>query len=111
MFQKYVHGCAQSPTRVSDFRPISLWNVIYKIIAKTIANCLKLVLNKVISDEQNAFVPNRNIVNYGGLLNYVYHKTIPKDSFLALKLDASKAYDGVKWLFLEKIIAKLGFYC
>ena len=41
---------------VRDFRPISLVGGVYKILAKLLANRLRVVLPKIISNSQNAFV-------------------------------------------------------
>ena len=62
-----------SPETVSHFHPISLCNFIYKIILKTMANRLKLFMDKLISPHQSAFVPGRAIQDNIIIAHEVFH--------------------------------------
>ncbi|KAH1063900.1 hypothetical protein J1N35_028887 [Gossypium stocksii] len=50
-----------NPTKLTNFRPISLCTVMYKIVTKTIANRLQEVLERCINKAQSAFIPGRLI--------------------------------------------------
>lgn len=103
----------KKPSRVFDYRPISLCNVLYKLIAKVLANRLRRVLPLIISPFQSAFILGRlitdNVLVAFEALHTLDRRMRKKTGYMALKLDMSKAYDRVKMGFLEGIILKLGF--
>lgn len=98
---------------MSQLRPIALYNVIYKIASKVLANILKIFLSDIISPQQSVFVPDRlisdNTLVASELAHYMHILRRGQESFLALKLDISKAYDRLKRSFLQKIMLKMGF--
>ncbi|GJT47677.1 RNA-directed DNA polymerase, eukaryota [Tanacetum coccineum] len=95
---------------VKDFRPISLIGSVYKIIAKILANRLCLVLPDLISDVQSAFVSNRQILDGPFILNelisWCKHKNF---NGMIFKVDFEKAFDSVKWDYLDETLKSFGF--
>ena len=102
-----------NPENVLEFRPIGLCNVLYKIISKVIVSRLKPIPHSIVSEVQSAFTADRlitdNILIAFESLHYMKTQCSRKEDFMALKLDMGKAYDRMKWSFLEKILLQMGF--
>lgn len=84
------------PNKLTEFRPISLCMVIYKIISKVLAYRLKQVLANIIDEAQSVFVPGRQIMDNSIVAFETIHtikRSKKKKDQIALKLDMSKAYD------------------
>ncbi|KAK3195597.1 hypothetical protein Dsin_026907 [Dipteronia sinensis] len=88
--------------RMTNYRPISLCNVLYKVVAKTMANRLRMVLGEVIYEMQNAFIPGRLISDNTIIGFECLHGS--EHGSMAVKLDMSKAYDRVEWDFLAHVM-------
>ncbi|GAU30605.1 hypothetical protein TSUD_62250 [Trifolium subterraneum] len=98
------------PQDFYDYRPICLIGSLYKILSKILANRLKKVLGKIISNCQSAFLPRRQILDGVVVLNEIIDLANKrKDGCLLFKVDFERAYDTVSWRFLERMMIKMGF--
>jgi len=97
------------PRTFVDYRPISLCNLLYKLIAKVIAVKIKPFLDSSISQEQFGFLKNRQISEPIGIVQDIFHSVKTKNlcAFI-LKLDLIKAFDRVNWTFIHLILIQIG---
>ncbi|CAH9100586.1 unnamed protein product [Cuscuta epithymum] len=97
--------------KVSDYRPISCTNVLYKIITKIIAARIIPTLPGLINKAQGAFVDGRlmfdNIFLAQELVRGYNRKRISPRCMI--KVDLRKAYDTISWDFLANVLRGLGY--
>jgi hypothetical protein len=83
---------------------------ISKILCKLLANRLAPELDKLISQNQSAFIKKRSIQD-----SFLYVKNVIRDAHFKnspttfLKLDLAKAFDSVEWPFLLEVLEQMGF--
>ncbi|RVW40626.1 Transposon TX1 uncharacterized 149 kDa protein [Vitis vinifera] len=95
---------------ISDFRPISLITSLYKIIAKVLSGRLRGVLHETIHYTQGAFVQGRQILDAVLIANEIVdERRRSGEEGVIFKIDFEKAYDHVKWDFLDHVLEKKGF--
>ncbi|CAL1357332.1 unnamed protein product [Linum trigynum] len=96
----------QNADCMKQFRPISCCNILYKCIAKVLANRLREVLPIVISQNQSAFIKGRlisdNVLLAHEMVRLYNRKAISPRC--ALKVDVMKAFDSVDWGYLRTVM-------
>ncbi|CAM8972135.1 unnamed protein product [Rhodiola kirilowii] len=97
--------------RIDQLRPISLCNFIHKIISSILNSRLRLVLPRIISQEQCGFILGRNMMDSIALAHELtcHIHNGHRGGNIIMKIDMSKAYDRVSWLFLIRTLKAMGF--
>lgn len=102
----------QNSERITQFRPISLFSVVYKILTKTLVQRLRPLMSKVVSLHQFSFIPgcdiSDNIVVAQEVIHSLKHFSGSKRG-MVLKIGLEKAYDRISWDFLRDTLVLVGF--
>lgn len=97
-------------TSLSNWRPISLLNTDYKILAHVLAQRLKKVIHKVIHTDQVGYIKGRNInTNIRLIQDVIDYFEDGKEEGAIIFLDFQKAFDTVNHEFLHKVLSKFNF--
>jgi hypothetical protein len=95
---------------LSSWRPLSLLNTDYNILAKILVNRLHHIIDTLVSEDQNGSIKGRfigqNIRTISDMIECMEHKKTP--GMIAL-LDFEKAFDTVRWKFLHSTLIRMKF--
>lgn len=98
------------PVTIAGYRPISLVGCWYKILAKLLADRLKVVMSALILKNQSAFVSGRQILDGVLIANEIINWAITSNKSLRLlQVEFAKAYDCVNWEFLDSVMEQMKF--
>ena len=100
----------QGPETLGNYKPISLCNMVYKVITKIIVARLRPYLDKLISPMQTALVPRRKGIDNIIIAQEIIHglrKKKGRTGYMALKIDLEKAYDKLEWSFIRDMLIRV----
>ena len=101
-----------TPESLSNYHPISLCNIVYKIVTKVIVAKICPMLSNLVSPYQTAFVPGWKGVDNSIIVQELFHtmsKKKGRGGFMAIKIDLEKAYDYLEWSFIRNTLALFKF--
>ncbi|WVZ94604.1 hypothetical protein U9M48_040475 [Paspalum notatum var. saurae] len=100
----------QEAVKIQQFRPICPLNVSFKIFTKIATKRINVVAQKVIQPSQTTFLLRRYILEGVTILHETIHELHKKKlNGVIFKIDFEKAYDNVKWHFLQQTLRMKGF--
>jgi len=95
---------------LNNYRPISLTNCDYKLIAFILAKRLQKVIKEIINEDQTGYIKSRyighNVRLMSDILDYTDSHKLPG---CLISLDYAKAYDSLEWNFMLEALKKFNF--
>ncbi|MCO5576650.1 hypothetical protein L7F22_030465 [Adiantum nelumboides] len=100
----------QDRLEIRNYRPLTMLNSVYKVMAKALALRIKYVVNQVVHPKQFGFVQGRSI--HEAILNVIIAidwAAEQDQDYVMINMDLEKAYDRVSWDFILAVVDRLGF--
>ena len=97
-------------SNIANWRPITLLNMDYKILTKTLSTRLKPILSSLVHPDQNGFVPGGSIFfSSHTIRDILFYCKKENVDLILMALDYTKAFDSVDFEFIFKTFVTFGF--
>ena len=97
-------------SEIRQFRPITVINVIFRILAKGYAIRVAPIADRITHPDRSAFIQGRYILDGVLVFHEALHEVHSKHlKAVFMKLNFHKAYDMVSWSFLRECHLRTGF--
>lgn len=94
-------------SNIKQYRPICFLNVSFKFFTKLLMDRLTTYVGGLINQCQTTFIKGRYIVDGAVMLHEIMHELHKKKmTGVILKIDFEKAYDSIRWDFVEEVLTK-----